>query len=181
MNIFTAENKKIIFLCTAGLIISACAAYRPDLQKPVNVAPPASTKAMESDLTLPPDLRAQEFPNEIAQLEAMVPINTDQSFQRKAHLRLALLYLDNKNPTPNYMNALKELELYVSLDPDGGNRTEIQNLLRVLRELGKAVDENKKLKIKVEQLIRENDAGRKTVEELKSLDLRLEEKRKQVK
>lgn len=137
------------------------------------------------DISTDLQLKPREFPEEIARLEAMIPKNTDLSFQTKAHLRLALLYLDNKNPKPNYLNAIKELEIYVSMDSEGGKRAEIQNLLRVLRELGRLSDENKKTKVKIEQVMKENEEIKKeneeikkTVEELRQLDLKIEERRR---
>jgi hypothetical protein len=126
-------------------------------------------------------LKPHEFAEEIARLEAMISKNTDLSFQIRAHLRLALLYLDNKNPKPNFLNAIKELEIYVSMDSEGGKRAEIQNLLRVLRELGRLSDENKKIKVKIELVVTENEEIKKTVEELRKLDLKIEERRRQIK
>lgn len=141
--------------------------------------PGKQTVPMEISTAL--QLKPREFPEEIARLEAMIPKNTDLSFQMKAHLRLALLYLDNNNPKPDYLNAIKELEIYVSIDSEGGKRAEIQNLLRVLRELGRLSDENKKIKVKMEQVIKENEDIKKTVEELRKLDLKIEERRRQIK
>lgn len=118
---------------------------------------------------------------EIERLEVMIPVNTDLSFRRKAHLRLAMLYLDRKNTKPNYINALKELEAYITIDPEGGKRPEIQGLLTALREIGRLSEENKKIKVKTEQVLKENAEIKKTVEELKSLDLKIEERRRQSK
>jgi len=92
-----------------------------------------------------------------------------------------MLYLDNKNPAPNYSHALKELELYVSLDSEGGRRLEIHNLLRALQEIVRLTDENKKIRLKMELAIKENEEIKKTVEELRNLDLRIEERRRQIK
>lgn len=126
-------------------------------------------------------LKAHEFPKEIARVEAMISRDTDSYSQKKTHFRLAMLYLDNKNPAPNYSYALKELELYISLDPEGGRRLEIQNLLRVLQEIARLTDENKKIRLKMELAIKENEEIKKTLEELRNLDLRIEERRRQIK
>lgn len=140
-------------------------------------------KSFTTDKTIKPE----DFSKEIARLEAIAK-GADLSAQPKAHLQLALLYSHYKNPNSDYIVALKELETYISLDQEGGTATEIQNLLAILRKLKKITDENKQLaqennqlKIKAEQMFLENSEIKKTVEQLKHLDIRMEEKRKEVK
>lgn len=167
----------IVFLCIG--LATGCAARhikQPDSIKDA----PSPLQLREIAFYHPSNLRPQDFPIVIANLEAMIPKSTDLSFQKAAHLRLVMLNLDPKNPNPSYPNALKELELYLSMDKEGGRRIENQSLLRVLRELGRVVEENKGMKAKMEQLVQENKDIRKAVEQLKSLDMTIEEKRKQV-
>lgn len=125
-------------------------------------------------------IKPEDFSKEIARLEAIAK-SADLSAQPKAHLQLALLYSHYKNPNSDYIVALKELETYISLDPEDGRATEIQNLLAILRRFKKITDENQQIKVKVEQLFLENSEIKKAVEQLKHLDIRMEEKRKEVK
>lgn len=144
--------------------------------------PPESVQQKQlTEIQAEQELQPVAILEEIERLEAMVPVNTNLSFQRKAHLRLALLYLDRKNTKPNYITALKELEIYIKIDSEGGKRPEIQSLLTALREVGRLTEESKKIKAKTEQLLKENTEIKKTVEELKTLDLKIEERRRQAK
>jgi len=113
-----------------------------------------------------PVLKTEDFSKDIAKLEEIIQKEVDISIATKVHLELALLYLDYKNPSPDYFKAFQELEIYASLSPTG-KTDEVQNLLRLLREVKKLADEN-------QELI-------KTVEQLKHLDINIEEKRRQVK
>lgn len=135
------------------------------------------------------------FYQEIAQLEAIADQHADVSVRAKAHLQLAVLYSHYKNPNQDYLKALKELEMYISLDAEGAKKDEIQNWLAALRELQKITDANKQLakeyqdaRMKIEQLMQENknliyenEEIKKKIEELKHIDIRMEEKRRQVK
>lgn len=147
----------------------------------IEVPPEPVKQKLATEIPTESELKPISLLEEIEQLEAMIPVNTDISFQRKAHLRLAMLYLDNKNMKPNYINALKELEIYIKIDLERGKSIEIQSLLTVLREVGRLNDENKKIKVKIEQVLKENAEIKETVEELKTLDLKIEERRRQAK
>jgi len=121
-----------------------------------------------------PDLKSQKFAEEISRLESILSKAADPALKAQVHLRLGLLYLDQKNPNPDHLTALKELELYASLDPKGGKKGEIQNLLRALREV-------EKKKVIIEQIMQENQEVKKKLEQLKTLDLDTEERRQQIK
>ena len=144
---------------------------------------------------------SSDFPKAIAALEKITVGHPDPYIQTKAHLQLAILHSSYKNPKPDYQRALDELKVYMFLDPDGGRKDEIQNLLAVLRELQRLekennkmkwivnrltienqnlADENKGLKETIEQLEILSKGMEETIEQLKSLDLQLEEKRKKL-
>lgn len=187
-----------LFILLTVVVLSGCAPgqYLPDLKKPKAEKKIKAAELPEKWelLNLYPDLKAQDFPKEIARLEAML-VHTEPSSRAKAHMRLGLLHLDSKNPNPNYAAAVKELEAYLTLDPKGEKKEEIQNLIQLLSELRKTAEENKKIKAKIDQLTlenqeikkenievkKENQEIKKTVEELKSLDVNIEERRKQIK
>lgn len=132
-------------------------------------------------------LKPEDFSKEIARLGAIAK-RDGQPDHVKVHLQLAKLYSHHKNPNPDYLLALKELESYISHDTEGGKADEIQNWLAVLRRLKMIIDEKNQIarehqdtNAKMEQIIKENQDMKKTVEQLESLDIRIEEKRKQLK
>lgn len=144
--------------------------------------------AQKESAPSPADLKTEKLHDEVRRLEEIAKNHPDQSMRAKAHLQLAKLYFSHKNPNPNYQQALRELEMYLSSDPVGGGADEIQDWLAVLRELEKTSEESKKSKQKMSQLLKDNkelkDAIVKlkdSVEKLNDLDIRMEEKRKQVK
>ncbi|HAG51089.1 MAG: hypothetical protein A2X87_08490 [Deltaproteobacteria bacterium GWC2_42_51] len=154
--------RRIIKLCIAafvGLMVFSCIPVR--LSYPV--------------------LNPEDFSKEIARLESIIQAENDLSKVTKAHQQLAVLYLHYKNPNPDYVNAIKHLEIYVTLSQRGGKTEEVQSLLSLLR----AFNENKLLghesKNRIDQLIKENQELKKTVEQLQSLDIKMEEKRREVK
>jgi len=164
-------TKLFLFLFT-GLIISSCTA----------------TYETERDNFFYPVSNSEGFPGEIARLEKIGRYHPDPSIRAKVHLRLALLYLNHKNPNPDYRRALEELKQYVSMDPGGDKKDEAQSLLVLLQKLEKAQKETEERKRAIQILTRENDLlaeenqkMRETIKEMKSLDMQLEEKRKQIK
>ena len=191
-------NRKLLYLLLM-LIIPGCMSgqYRSEVERPRMEKGIEVVELFEKWdlLNLYPDLRPEDYQKEISRLESLMPKNTDSSFKAMVHLRLGLLHLYHANPRHNYQNALKELELYLSLDTKGEKKEEVLNLIQPLRELIKISDENKKTKLHVDQLTqesleikkenaeikKENQEIKKTVEQLKSLDMNIEERRKQMK
>ncbi|MCE5195462.1 MAG: hypothetical protein LLF28_08470 [Nitrospiraceae bacterium] len=127
----------------------------------------------KDDRVLTTTAKTENIPSEIKKLDENKN-DSDMDVRAKVHLRLAVLYSSYKNPNPNYYMALKELEAYILLDPDGAKNEEIQNLLGLLREIDKA-------KHKAAQIMRENKELKDTMEKLKALDIKMEQKRKKVK
>jgi hypothetical protein len=128
-----------------------------------------------------PDLKTEKIPDEIERLEEIADKHADPSIRAKAYLHLAKLYSSYKNTKPNYQQALKKLEMYLSFEPAKGETDEMQNWLALLRELVKEHDEIRKAKQTINQLAKENKELKDAVEELKNIDIQMEEKRKQVK
>jgi hypothetical protein len=142
------------------------------------------------DITQP-----DNFKREIQSLNEQTKITSNDSEKAQIHLKLAALYSHYKNPNPDYSRALSELEEYITLDPEGGKRTDIQNWLAILQRLKREMQtikrerktkesfglNNRKLKSEIDRLENEKRLMKETIEKLKHLDIRLEEKRKQVK
>jgi hypothetical protein len=128
------------------------------------------------------------FKREIQSLNGQKKITSKDSERAQIHLNLAALHSHYKNPNPDYSRALKELKEYITLDPEGGKRTDIQNWLAILQTLKRERKtkesfglNNKKLKSEIDRLENEKKLMEETIEKLKHLDIRLEEKRRQVK
>ena len=128
-----------------------------------------------------PDLKPKQIADEIERCQEVVRKHGDLPKRTDTHLQRARLYSSYKNQKPDYEQALEELEAYLSLNPAEGEHDEIQNWLALLREIVKVNEENKKSKQKINQLAKENKDLKGAVEQLKNLDIQMEERRKQVK
>jgi predicted Zn-dependent protease len=139
-------------------------------------------------------LQPKEIKTEISQLENALK-SEDDSLSRPASLfYLALLYSHFKNPEPDYKRAFKELEEYISLDPEEAEeKSSVRYLLSLLKKLIKNENlcnelktlnttlkqENKTLTKKYEKLVIENQNIKEIIEKLKQLDIQLEKKRRE--
>lgn len=149
-------------------------------------------------------LQTKEIKTEITHLENALK-SEDDSLSRPTSLYyfyLALLYSHFKNPEPDYKHAFKNLEEYISLDPEGAEqKNSVQYLMsllkklkqneRLLKKLKQNEDlcnelkilittlkhENKTLTKKYEKLVMENQNIKEIIEKLKQLDIQLEKKR----
>jgi len=149
-------------------------------------------------------LQTKEIKTEISHLENALK-SEDNSLSRPTSLDyfyLALLYSHFKNPEPDYKHAFKNLEEYISLDPEGAEqKSSVQYLMSLLKKLIKNENrcneliknatscnelktlittlkqENKTLTKKYENLVIENQNTKEIIEKLKQLDIQLEKKR----
>ncbi len=149
-------------------------------------------------------LQMKEIKTEISHLENALK-SEDDSLSRPTSLYyfyLALLYSHFKNPEPDYKHAFKNLEEYISLDPEGAEqKSSVQYLMSLLKKLIKNENllnklkinkdlcnelktlittlkqENKTLTKKYEKLVIENQNTKEIIEKLKQLDIQLEKKR----
>jgi chromosome segregation ATPase len=141
----------------------------------------------------------------IVELNQVVKQNPPSSKTKKAHLELARLYSNHNNQRRNYYKAMKHLEAYVNQeDSAADNETldwlaalkEINRLSKEIRQVKKQLKKSNrsraaltktnrkltreeiKLREKNRQLEESNQKLHKTIEMLKNLDQRLEEKRR---
>ena len=131
------------------------------------------------------NMQPADYQKEVARLRDVVQTLSNKSDLANAHFQLALLYSDYRNPAHDYNNALRELDTFASLDPEGSRKAYFQNWFRMLKEIAKADRSNEDLKEKEEQLKKElirlekeNAEIKKKLEQLKYLDIEMEEKRK---
>jgi len=119
----------------------------------------------------------KEFFRETSRLEKRGREHPETSARAKSHLQLAFLYVNYRNPQLNYARALQEMESYFSLSPGKTQTDDVQNWLAVLREVGKLQTGMERMQ-KVNKSLRDEVAGLKgTIEELKSLDRHIEQRR----
>ncbi|MDO9289376.1 MAG: hypothetical protein Q7T83_11375 [Thermodesulfovibrionales bacterium] len=150
---------KLFLLALIALMVAQCT--------PASLQKDAEVKDMKYSAKLKP----KDFPREIARLEKIAKTHSDMSVQARAHLQLAMLFLDYKNPAVNYLRALRELEAYISLNPEGGQTDEIQTWRALLSKIELLTKENNRIK-------EENQKMNNIIENMKSLDIQLEQKRK---
>ena len=146
-----------------------------------------------------------QYATEIVELSHVVRKNSRSADAKKAHLKLAKLYSDHNNRRRNYDRALKHLEAYVILENSVAD-DETMDWMAALKEINrlskeitqvkkqlkksntsrsaltqtnrKLTREEIKLRDKNRQLEESNHKLQKTIEMLKNLDQRLEEKRR---
>ena len=136
-----------------------------------------------------------EFLQETVRLEKISRDHPDTAIRAQAHLQLAFLYVNYKNPRLNYSLALREMEAYLSLSPDKTQPVEFQNWLAALREMDhlcedwiEMAEKNQALQGRIEKLQatldktqEANNKMREAIERLKTLDRQMEEKRRLIK
>ena len=136
-----------------------------------------------------------EFLQETGRLEKISREHSDTSVRAQAHLQLAFLYVNYKNPRLNYSRALQEMEAYLSLSPDKTQTVDFQNWLAALREMDqlredwtKMAEKNQALQGRIdksqaalEKAQEANNKMREAIERLKTLDRQMEEKRRLIK
>ncbi len=152
---------------------------------------------------------AEDLSRETIHLEKMIEDYGASSVHANAHLQLAWLYANYKNPKMDYKKALKEFETFRSMAPDEAKTDEIQNWLSILRaldlsekelqqkqerislftqekaekkmELEQQMKKIQKMQANIERLQESNARLKKAIEGLETLDLRIENKRRSVK
>ena len=152
-----------------------------------------------------PPAAENKYSHEIVALKSVVQQNSNAAETKKAHLELAHLYLNHKNPQRNYQQALEHLRTYVAIEDVSINEdtlnwmaalkeidrlseeiTQAQNELEKANQTTLAVQRTNQKLTREEIMLREknrkleesNQKLEKTIELLKNLDQRLEEKRK---
>lgn len=137
-------------------------------------------------------LQTKEIKTEISRLESALKSEDESLFKPISIFYLALLYSHYKNPEPDYKQAFKNLEKYISLDSaKAEQKISVQYLLTLLEkiianenlcnELKTLIttlkQENKSLTEKYKKLVIENQNIKEIIEKLKQLDIQLEKKR----
>ena len=77
----------------------------------------------------------QGFFQEISRLEKIAREHPDPSVRAQAHLKLAFLFLNHRNPQLNYPRSLQEMKSYLSMAPAKAATDDLQNWLAALQEM----------------------------------------------
>ena len=109
-------------------------------------------------------LQTKEIKTKISELENALKSEDDSLSRPTTLFYLALLYSHSKNPEPDYKHALKNLEEYISLDPETEQKSSVPYLMSLLKKLVKNENLCNELKTLITTLKQEN----KTLNELKT-------------
>lgn len=158
-----------------------------------------------------PPAAENTYAREIVERKNVVQQNSSAAETKKAHLELAQLYANHKNPQRNYQKAFEHLRTYIAI-ADASINEETLNWMAALKEIDRLSEEIRRLTEEIaraqkelekssqatlalqrtnqkltreEIMLREknrkleesNQKFEKTIEMLKNLDQRLEEKR----
>ena len=86
-------------------------------------------------------LQTKEIKTEISCLENALKSEEDSLSRQASLYYLSLLYSHFKNPEPDFKHAFKNLEKYMSLDPEGAEqKSSVQYLMSLLKKLIKNED-----------------------------------------
>jgi len=134
------------------------------------------------------DIRTPEdFGAEITGLEGkLIAFGTPEQ-KAPIHLRLAALHSHYLNPAPDYAEALKHLRAYFSVYPQKAEDPGLMSWLKVLEKLDatretlrEAERKNEMVEAEKRRLVQQAESMQETIERLKRLDIRLEQKRRQM-
>ena len=93
-----------------------------------------------------------EFIQEISRLEGIARYHPEASVRAQAHLRLAFLFVNHRNPKLDYTRALQEMNAYLSLVPAGVQNDDFQNWFAVLEEVKHLRWDGVKARVKNQEL-----------------------------
>jgi hypothetical protein len=149
-----------------------------------------------------PNYKPDQYSTEIARLEAVIVQNPESSEGKQAHYQLAQLYVSYKNPRRDYKKSLENLNQYLYHHPGSEDDYNLQNWLSILTEIETQFPKVESQKKKIKQLTAKLESSRQEnlalkeanselektnleltskIEILKTLDDRVEEKRRNYK
>jgi chromosome segregation ATPase len=97
-----------------------------------------------------------DFGPEMERLEERAGSDPDPAKRAAAHRRLAALLSSAKNPSPDYLRALAELESAVALDPEGSGTDALRDQRALLTDIDRLTRERNDMRRRVEELTRKN-------------------------
>jgi predicted RNase H-like nuclease (RuvC/YqgF family) len=97
-------------------------------------------------------LNPEDFPKKIKQIEEIAQYHKSEHVRTRAVFYLALAHLHYKNPSPDYSEAQKYLDEYITLDSDNKDIDEIVAWKSILLTLTTSLQEYEKLETDYAQL-----------------------------
>ena len=108
-----------------------------------------------------PSVAGEQYSQEIVELNQVVQQNSTPNKSKKAHLELARLYSNHKNPRRNYQKALEHLKAYSAFE-DFTKADETQNWMAALKEIDRLSREIASQSTQIRQLQSQLDKSKKT-------------------
>jgi chromosome segregation ATPase len=93
-----------------------------------------TNSAKDTSATPSPSVAGDQAAQQIVELNQAVQQNSNPARAKKAHLELAQLYSNHKNPRRNYQKALEHLKAYSAFE-DVSDQEETQNWMAALKEI----------------------------------------------
>ena len=90
--------------------------------------------AKTASVSIYPSAAQNKYSREIGDLKNIVSLNSNAAETKKAHLELARLYANHKNPQRNYQKAFEHLRFYIAISDDSVSE-ETLNWMAALREI----------------------------------------------
>ena len=133
-----------------------------------------------------PSVAGDQYSQEIVELNQVVQQNSTPDKSKKAHLELAQLHSNHKNPRRNYQKAFRHLRAYSAFE-DSTEDDETQNWMSALKEIDRLSKEiatqNKQIRRLQSQLDKSKKAKlaiKKSNRKLTSEEIKLREKNRKL-
>lgn len=98
-----------------------------------------------------PPAAENKYSRETVELKNVIQQNSNATETKKAHLELAYLYLNHKNPQRNYQKALEHLRTYVAI-ADPSINEEALNWMAALKEIDRLSEKLNRLSEEIAQV-----------------------------
>jgi chromosome segregation ATPase len=166
--------KQVIFLVIISVMLSS---GRCSLFRALGIVSPEFREDFSQ-------LDPADFPEKIEQLEEIAQNHKSEHVRTRAVFYLALAYLHYNNPSPDYSEAVKYLDEYITLDSDDKDIDEIVAWKSTLVTLNNCLQEYEKLEKSYAQLKQKYESENKDNEalngQIKDLSQTIEKQKKEI-
>lgn len=130
----------LILFITPALVFSGCSH--------------TTNSAKTPSVSTPPPMAENKYSQEMVELKNVVQQNSNAAETKKAHLELARLYSNHKNPQRNYQKAFEHLRTYVAI-ADSSITEETLNWMAALKEIDRLSEKITHLSEEITQVQKE--------------------------
>lgn len=145
----------ILLIIIVGFLTSGCSTLfkKPEVDPPI----------FQVDISqLPPE----SYPDRIEQLEQIAANNESVTMRNRARVHIALILIHYNNPSPDYEQAIENLDAFEAVGTDVERINEINTCVAALRRMDTLIRNYEKLEKEYALLQEENDKLRQTNERL---------------